>query len=601
MSRIIALILAAVMICFNLSILASCKKDSDDPNKDPSEEEDPPILDDGGDDRLNNIILVPPYKDYGRGTVDFDKLVYKRPDIEGAIEEFKRVIDVVNKNEESYENQLNYIKSLEPIYENVISMNEYAIILLSMNTTSEFWTKENGYFEDNYMYFLHSIEELCIASSQSPHKESFENDYYGEGYLDKYSLGGIYTEEVLEYFVEERKWEAKLLSLSPLNVKISYGGVEDFAQAFIIQYENDATTLNKISKLYDVAYEDESEKIILELVKIRRKIADALGYNSYVEVAYKIHGYTHTPEEMQTFIDNIYDCLAPFYVDYISNVNLTQPLEKNYQRLINMLYGTYENMSEDAFEAYSYMLQHKLYNMASSSDTRLNNSFTSYLSSNNSPFIFINLKNTIADISTISHQFGKFTYYYLNETKPYNEDISEIYAYATELMTYATEHRMFPEDKLRLKFSTITSIIRNVLKNCALASYELQIYALGEEEITKEKLREISDSVNNRIFTATVQEISFTKTGYDFTSSMTNPMSLQLNAVSAIPAFEIFFAELENEGSGVALYNQLLKTGDCTLDSLITTLSLSSPFDEEVIRDIVAKISSHTLGTTPDE
>ena len=598
MKRIIALTLAVIIICINMSILASCKKD-DTQKEDPKEEQTPPETNE--DEKLQNIILVPPYKDYGRGTIDFDKLVYKRPDIEDAIEEFKRVISVINENSESYENQLGYIKALVPIYENVISMNEYASILLSMNTASEYWNEENAYFEDNYIYFLHSVEELCIASSQSVHKKSFEQDHYGENFLDRYSLGGIYTAEVLEYFIEERKWESKLLLLSPLNVKITYEEVENYAQAFITQYANDETALTSISKLYANAYEQASDEITVELVKIRQAIADKLGYESYVDLAYKIHGYTHTAAEMQTFIDNIYTTIAPFYVNYISNVNLSEPRKTNHQRLVNILYGTYENLSEDAFEAYSYMLQHKLYDMSNSTDTRLDTSFTAYISSNKSPFIFVNLKDTIADMSTISHQFGKFCYYYLNENGQYSEDVSEIYAYATELMTCATEYRLLSEDILRLKFSTVTSIIRNVLKSCALASYELQIYSLKGDDITLENIQKITESVNGTIYAATNQELTLSKNGYSFTSSMTNPMSLQLNAVSVIPALEIFFSEIENAGSGVTLYNRLLDSGACTLDSIIEELSLSSPFESEVILDITDKLSAYTLGTSTND
>ena len=153
---------------------------------------------------------------------------------------------------------------------------------------------------------------------------------------------------------------------------------------------------------------------------------------------------------------------------------------------------------------------------------------------------------------------------------------------------------MYADDALRLRFSSITSIIRSVLRNCALASYELQIYALSADEITLENIKAISQSVDSRITEATNQEISFSKSGHDFRSSITNPMSLQLNAVSAFPAFEIFFNELENPGSGVALYNQLLASGASTLNDVITTLSLSSPFDEDVVRQIVSKLSSHT-------
>ena len=515
---------------------------------------------------------------------------------------FRLLRQQVIKNEESYENQLRYIKSLEPIYENIVSMYEYVNILLSMDTISEFWTNENEYFKANYINFLHNVEKLYIATAQSVYKESFENDYYGKDYLDRYSHGGLYTEDVLEYLAMECEQESLLVSLSPLNVKITYNDTEDYAQAFMTQYANDELKLSTINSLYITAYEAECDKITVKLLKIRRKIADELGYDSYIDMMYSVYGYTHTPNEMQTFIDNTYSSLASYYTEYISSVNLAQPLQKNYQRLINILYGTYENLGESTFEAYSYMLQHKLYDMSAATGTRLDTSFTSYITSNNSPFIFVNLKNNISDLSTISHQFGKFTYYYYNDTKNYSEGVSEIYAYATELITYATEHRMWTEDALRLRFSTITSIIRDMLKSCALASYELQIYSLSEDEITIERIKEISESVNSRVYNVTNQEISFTKNGHSFISAMTDPLEQQLNSVAAIPAFEIFFAEIESPGSGVALYNQLINSGASTLDSVISSLSLSSPFDEDVINNIKGMLANHTFSaSTPDD
>ena len=39
-------------------------------------------------------------------------------------------------------------------------------------------------------------------------------------------------------------------------------------------------------------------------------VADELGYDSYIDMMYSVYGYTHTPNEMQTFIDNTYSSLA---------------------------------------------------------------------------------------------------------------------------------------------------------------------------------------------------------------------------------------------------------------------------------------------------
>ena len=77
MKRFIALLLALCILSVNAAFLISCGDNlptEEPPNNNEQTENTP-------SDKTEPTITIPEYKDYQRGTINFDEIVYKRPDI----------------------------------------------------------------------------------------------------------------------------------------------------------------------------------------------------------------------------------------------------------------------------------------------------------------------------------------------------------------------------------------------------------------------------------------------------------------------------------------------------------------------------------------
>ena len=141
MKKLIAIFL---LICM-LTILAACKKKTD--NEDPGEDTED-ITDDKGDKNPEDTtptIVVPEYKDYGRGSVDFGAIIYTRPDIESVISAFEAAADTVVKNEKSVADQIADLGALESPLSSVKTMYSMIEINRSKNSSIQFWIDEASY------------------------------------------------------------------------------------------------------------------------------------------------------------------------------------------------------------------------------------------------------------------------------------------------------------------------------------------------------------------------------------------------------------------------------------------------------------------------
>ncbi len=260
--------------------------DSADPNTGNSEQNKP--------QSVTPTIVVPEYKDYGRGTQDFNKLIYSRPNIQSVIDTFEAVTATVKENKKTVDEQIADITTLEEPLTNVESMYSLSQIYNNADASVEYWQNEYEYISTNYPRLSQVVENLIVECAQSEHKAEFEEKYFGYS-LDEYVDGGIYSDAVVELMAEEARLESEYSSISTANVQITYNGMnsairwsgtvdEVIAKAREHFKDDDASyerCLYAIDLLYEQARANIEKPLFVELIKIRRLIADELGYKSY--------------------------------------------------------------------------------------------------------------------------------------------------------------------------------------------------------------------------------------------------------------------------------------------------------------------------------
>ncbi len=609
MKRILSLFLSLTILLFSLLPLSACNQSEIPPNKPPSIDEN----DKNGDEEKEEAeIKVPEYKDYQRGTVDFENMKYTRPDIDAAVLKISDVAELIDKNELAYEEQLAKLDYVANSYKEILSMTSLAEINSRHDSSNSYWSEETYYIHTNYPKFSQAIEKLFIAAASSPSCDSFAADFFGDELYD-YKDGGIYTDKLVELMAKEAEYENEYNSISTKSIIIKYNGVEDSYENILNFYREtygedskDYLSASSVCKvLYEEAVSLKSAELLVSLIRQRRLISDELGYESYRDFAYETIYHDYDPEDMKKFTDDVKNYVIPVYLElsryvFTPNIEKYENLAKDEfvsnSELINTLYDAYGDAGQSIYEIYSYMLQHKLYDIEAPNANRFSGAFSLYIANYNAPFLFATVGNSVLDYTTISHEFGHFADAYINYNGSTSLDLSELYSQAMELLTVEMLDGKLNNDAYRyLKYTKLEELLGTIIFQTFYASFEAKAYELPLESITKEKLdavvaqtaREmgISDSWNNIEYIMIPHIILY-------------PFYVQSYATSGVAAAEIYCLEAENEGAGFEVYYTLLKrNNELSFEENLKAAGLSSPFEEKALMELTDRIHYIIIGS----
>lgn len=606
MKKLIALLLVLSLVLG----FSACSKPDKNGNGSTEQTPDNGATDNGGSINTGLTVFVPEYKDYGRGTVDFDKLIYSRPNMQSLIDGFGAVTFEIEANETSVEEQIARIRELEAPLSNVKTMYALSQIYNNSDSSVEYWQTEYGYISTNYPKLSQIVEDLLVACARSEHRETFENDYFGYS-LEEYVDGGIYSDEVVALMEEEASLESAYTSISTANVQITYKGVDSnvnwtgttdevIAKAREYFKYDDASyerCLLVIDALYEKARLEIEKPLLIELIKVRKLISDELGYDSYSVLAYDGMGYDYSPEEMLSVLGDIGRYAAPVASDleytvfqsyFATNV---QP-RVNTIAVINTLYEVYDKLGGDYKDAYSYMLQHKLYDVKAGSANRYDGAFTTYIDDNASPYIFMTASGFIRDYTTLAHEFGHFLDGYVNYGVDASLSVSEISSQALELLTLTKLRNNIPARNYSyLEYYTMFSYLNSVLLTQSFyAAFEHMAYALDYENITEDRLEKIVEEAFSLVFGDEMSidgDLSYVTIAHTFLY----PFYVESYVTAGIVSLDVFFKEHRitgNAGDGFAIYGALIDRGDEELSFLeqLDAAGLDSPFSYGKVKEI---------------
>ena len=606
MKKITALLLALLICFYSLTCLISCStknpSDSTGPTDDPNNGKDPDPTPQGP------TIIVPEYKDYGRDTVNFTDIIYETPDVAGIIAAFNSVSESIKKNEIPFEDQIALIESLEDGYVLFRTMYTLSEINNSRDSSSEFWLTEYTYLSTNSSSFSQAVEELYVAAAQSEHKAQFEEEYFGFT-LDDYVDGGIYTDALVELMATEAELIAQYNGFSTETVVIKVNGEEGTVSQLLEGVSQ--TNYQSLLTLYMTYYMQEvtrlSKGIYLNLVKVRIQIAEELGKENYIEVAYDNMGHDYDPEDTMDFLSGVsmIGGIASqlYYNNFYHIYTELEPFATKID-VINTLYDHFGTISPELGEIYAYMLQHGLYDYAPSEDNRLEAAYTTYIYGNNSPFIFMTSTGKYSDYATLSHEFGHFADMYKNNGSSAGLDLSEVYSQALSyLMLVTIEERMsstqaMKNNYLYLLHKEMDDIYNVLAYQGYLATFEHLVYSLSEDEVTEDRLSELMNEAQMHCLGGIIPSLS----SWDavlIVHTIEYPFYVQSYCTSLVAAIEIMLMEVEQPGAGMNAFMTLLDRDEdnpLSFEDELARAGISSPLRSGAILDMYYGIYQFITG-----
>ncbi|MBQ1260440.1 MAG: hypothetical protein IIX96_00320, partial [Clostridia bacterium] len=491
----------------------------------------------------------------------------------------------------------------------------------SRDSSDSFYSQEHKYISTAYPKFVSAVEKMMVACARSENAERFEEEYFGEGLIEKYRDGATYTDEVVALMEREAELEVSYQSFSTNEVVITVYGETNTAQYFYDYYaekhKNNESKLNAMNILITTAYNGAvrklSKPILVDLIKIRRLIADELNYASYAELAYSTLYHDYTTDEAMALFDSVAEDVVEVYAKLSSTVfySYSPPSDVkgiHENTLINKLYSTYYEADSDLYEIFCYMLQHGLYDVKNGADlpNRFDGAFSVYLKDNSSPFIFVSTKGYLSDISTLAHEFGHFSDFYINSGATTSLDLSEVSSQALELLTTnALKGELSAAHYEYIKYTQLENIMMSIISQSFYAYFEHLAYALPYAEISESRLDEcvLEAAEKFSLNTSSINSIDAVMISHIFLY----PFYVQSYVTSALSSLEIYFKETETKGAGFEAYKTLVsREAGLTFVEHLNTAGLTSPFESGFARDIADKIYYHIVGAhyykqSPDE
>lgn len=625
MKRIIALILALCLTLANIFAMVACAPvvpeipDIDNPGiVDPDDDGN---NDDGNDSDNNDspgnsqvTIISPEFESDGRLTKKLSEIDYVAVDIDGLCSDFAAVVEMIEANEASFEEQLEAVISLENCYIEFKTMMTLSEIYYYKNLSDATWSARYNFYSTERPRFSQSIEALYVAAARSPHVEAFESEYFGDGLDEEYLDGGKYTDEVVALMSSEAAIKNEYHLISEETVEITFGDkTDDYATimgeinekyskgeiGYSIYYQYYTECFTKYKKARQALETD----VYVRLVNIRRDIAKALNRDSYIDIAYEDMGYDYSPDEYIKFVEEVVASIIPVYDELtVGMTNSLRPGALDRVLLINNMYDVLLGIDERFANIYGYMLGNELYDIGMSSDSRFSGSFTAYITGNHSPFLFVTTEGFTNDYSTLAHEFGHFVDGYVNYGGTSSLELAEVCSQGLEFIVLSRLDSKLGEGAYKLlKQYMIMTSLETIIYQSMYALFEHYVYQLDSASINSETL----DNLAKQVVEEVLGESDSIRVNFDAVNCsvmlvqhlVIAPFYVQSYSTSIIPSLEMYLDEENEVNSGLSKYHAIIyREEDYSFSEMIRMAELSSPFDKGTLSRIADGLYYNLIG-----
>ena len=482
------------------------------------------------------------------GITPFRDMDYVRPDMD-AIEAVCDEAIALSETSADVQEVLDAVWRYYDAYDEFDTNYDLAYIHHHADLTDEFWAAEHDFCAENCSRIDMLLEELYTALAESSLCAALEAEYFGEGFLQSYLGEPFYDEALLELYAREQ---------------------ELIAEYYTISAECEAES--ETEQWYDECALPMAD-ILAELTLLRNQIARRVGYDSYTDYAWDISFYRdYTADQAKGYLADIRRELVPLY-ENMNAMDVWAAAEESCSEAEVRRYvrAAALEMGGAVREAHTVMELAGLSDI--SADARKSGlSFELFLEWYYEPYVFLSGTGTAYDCLAFAHEFGHFAMDFAAGGSWAGTDVLEIFSQGMEYLSlcYAEAEPEFVRMKLADSLCTY-------VEQAAYADFELQLYALPEEELTGQRVLELYEQV--------CAGYGFRSLDWDPRDMVTVPHFYEMPhyvisyVVSNDAAMQLYEMELQQPGTGAESFEQHLTTEAEGFLEFIREAELKSPFD----------------------
>ncbi|MDD3171608.1 MAG: M3 family oligoendopeptidase [Bacilli bacterium] len=433
----------------------------------------------------------------------FKEYFYVRPDMAEIEKEFRAAINVV-KSSTDLEEVSKSFERINKIRRTVSTMESLVYVRHSIDTTDEFYEKEQEYFDENLPIYAGYVNDLAIALVNCPLASELEQKY-GKRFFDSVRTSlKTFKPEIVEDLQEENKLVTKYDKLIA-SAKIPFDGkinnlpqMTPYMSSLDREKRKEAETA--IFKFFENNV-DTFDEIYDLLVKLRDKIAKKLGFENYIPLGYaRLDRGDYDDKMVANYRKQVYEDLVPVACDIIKEKGKRLGINdlKSYDLSLEFLSGNpkpkgdsiwqvaqakkmYHEMSKETGEFIDFMTERELMDLDAKPGKR-GGGYCTYLNDYQSPFIFANFNGTSGDVDVLTHEAGHAFQVYSSRGFDIPEymwptlEACEIHSMSMEFFAWPWIDLFFKDDTDKYKYSHLANSITFIPYGVTVDEFQHAIY-----------------------------------------------------------------------------------------------------------------------------
>ncbi len=434
----------------------------------------------------------------------FANLPYERVDREKMVKDFEdltRRLKEAKSGEEQWAVHQDFYKT----HRHIQTQWVIASIRHDIDTTDEFYDKENDYYDE-----LGPVFENCINAYK---KELYNSPF--RPYLEE-KLGAVafknieislkaFDEKLIPLMQEENELVSKYTKLiATAEVKFD-GEIYNLSMMTKFTTSKDRDVRKRAVKAlsdYFLTVTDEIDELYDKMVKNRTEQARMLGYENYIPLGYlRMQRNSYGQKEVENFRRQVKEAFVP----YVKEINEKRRERigvdslKFYDNGVHFKEGNpaptgtpeeilkagqdmYHELSPETAEFIDFMMENDLFDVLGRK-TKRQGGYMTYLADYKAPFIFANFNGTSGDVDVITHECGHAFQGYINRDDEIDEhnditmETAEIHSMSMEYFTYGWMGNFFGDRKDDYYTMHLEDSVIFVPYGCMVDEFQHIVYA----------------------------------------------------------------------------------------------------------------------------
>ncbi len=342
-------------------------------------------------------------------------------------------------------------------------------------------------------------------------------------------------------------------------------------------------------------------EVYIELVKVRKEIAQYSGYKTYRDYAYEaIYGRDYTAGDADVYHSQVKRSVVDLYSSVVSrileDVDTYQAFwDKECKGLDEVLAVMDKHLADihpELKKSFEYFKKNHVYYI-DGNEKMFDAGYTTNLYAFNTPFIYNALYGNFYDYTDVFHEFGHFNQMFHEKCYAmYHEssvDVAEIHSQGMELFFLEWAEECYGQELAEMaRLFALYRMLDNVISGSLQDEFQAVVFELPDEDLTVDNLTRIYATLLKSYGRSDEAAYSWVDISHTFTS----PFYYLSYSTSAMGALQIYEMSKSDRDKAVDCYMRLTALpGSVGYCEAVDSVGLKNIMDNGVVREVCRSLA----------